>query len=108
MSTLTIAELANRMECCPAWARKVVLRIARENPGMTIIKRPTGNPSGRIVVNESVLALIHSSGTAAALDGLVERVCMVESDMLTIRARLARVENKARARKTCQFATMGG
>jgi len=108
MKNLTLKEAAEKMHCCAAYARKRLIKLDRENPGMGLVARPTGNPLGRIEVNPIALALITSRTTALALDELSERVGMVEADIGTIRARLGGIERRMLRQENRQTVACAG
>ena len=91
---LTLAEAAQKMGCCVRWARRVLIRLDRANPGMGIVIRPTGNPEGRIMVNPLALRLVQERSAAQAIEDLSERVGVLESEQRTNRASFARHEKR--------------
>lgn len=108
MKNLTLKEAAEKMRCCPAYARKRLIALDKENPGVGIVVRPTGNPLGRIEVNPIALALVTHKTTAIALDELTGRVDMMDADMETIRARLGGVERRTLRLENRQLAASAG
>lgn len=91
---LTLAEAAQKMGCSVQWARTVLRRLDRSNPGMGIVIRPTGNPEGRIMVNPLALRLVQDRSAAQAIEDLSERVGLLESDQRTNRISFARHEKR--------------
>lgn len=103
MKNLTIKEAAEKMHCCAAHARKTLVKLDRENPGMGVVVRLTGNPNGRIEINPIAFALIMNKSTSAQLEELSGRVGMIEADFATFRARVGYTEKRLnRLEKGCE------
>ena len=91
---LTVKEAASKMGCCEKHARRVLVALDRQNPGMGLIQRPSGKTEGRIAVNPLALVLIRSRSTTEAIEQLDDRLALLECSNRTFRTRLTNAEKK--------------
>jgi hypothetical protein len=94
MVPMSLKAAAVMMRVCQRQARRILVLRQRSNPAIRIIQRPSGSPEGRIEVNAAALLAIIQGSTDEELEVLAGRVGSCESDIASLRVRVARVENK--------------
>lgn len=98
---LKLKDAAEKMGICPAYARKYLLSIDRQHPGLGVIERKTGNPRGNMTVDLEALAIATNQSARGSIEDLFNRVGILEADVETLRARLHAVE-RGEIRVKCQ------
>lgn len=83
-------------------ARKRLVWLHQQHPQKGLLRRPSGAPEGHIEVNPYQLRAVILGEFCDEQQDLSLRVGLVESDIVTIRTRLRKIDLEIAKRKTCQ------